>query len=237
MRKLMFILVCCIHFTAFSQDVITTKSGEIIQAKIIEVTDDNISYKKYHDQQGATFILKTEKIRTIIWENGDVDTYKEVAVEQVVPTVKESNALPYINRKFGSFYLDNGQVYETEQFKRFLIENNLSHIWTKFSSGKNLQIAGWGVIGGSVTLGIIGGVIMNYTDWGTALFIGLPISIIGGMLIYAGIPMAIVGTVRKHRAINEYNAIYANRPRTQYSQNITFKAGVTDNGLGFMLKF
>jgi len=237
MRKLVFVFGCCIHFTAVSQDVITTKSGESIQAKIIEVSEENISYKKYHDQQGATFILKTDKIKTIAWENGDVDEYKEMVPQQEVPAVQTSNVLPYINKKFGNLYLDNGQVYDKEQFKQFLIEKNLSHIWMKYSNGNNLLIAGWGVIGGSIILGIAGGMLMSDNDMFGALFIGVPFAIISGISFYVGIPLAIVGTVRKHRAINDYNTIYAGRLLPQYSQNITIKAGCVGNGLGFMLNF
>jgi hypothetical protein len=239
MHKLVFILVCCIHYTAISQDVITTKSGESIQAKIIEVSDENVSYKKYHDQQGATFILKTEKIKSIAWENGDVDEYKEVAQEQAttaVNAVNENNVLPYINKKFGAFHLDNGQVYDREQFQQFLIDKNLSHIWTKYSSGNNLLIAGWAVIGGGVMLGISGMMMMD-GDILSSLFIGLPMSIMGVIAYYVGIPMAIVGAVRKNRAINDYNTIYAGRPHNQYSQHISIKAGCIGNGVGFSLHF
>jgi hypothetical protein len=234
MRKLVLGLVCCIHFTAFSQDVITTQSGETIKAKIIEVTEDNVSYKKYHDQQGATFILKREKIKTIAWENGDVDVYKDVVGKP--DAAKESDVLPYINKKMGEFHFNTGQVYDEEHFKRFLVDKNLSHIWTKYSSGKNLLIAGWGLIGGGIVLEIVGGVVMANGNWDDEL-IGLPVSIIGGLLIYAGIPTAIVGTVRKTRAINDYNTMYAGRPCPQYSQNITIKAGFVGNGLGFTLNF
>ena len=221
----------------FSQDVIVTKTGEQIRAKIIEVTEDNISYKKYHDQEGATFILKKDNIKIISWENGDVDEYEKVTSKQAIPAVNETDILPYVYKKTGTFYLDNGKEYDGEQFKQFLIEKNLSHIWTKYSSGKNLQIAGWGVIGGGFALEAIGAVLMYSGDFGDALFFGLPISIIGGLMIYAGVPMAIVGTVRKNRAINDYNAMYSGRPCPQFSQNVTFKAGVVGNGIGFSLNF
>ena len=237
MRKLVLILVCCIHFTAFSQDVITTKSGETIRAKIIEVTDDNISYKKYHDQQGATFILKTEKIKTIAWENGDIDEYKEIAPEQEIAAVKENDVLPYINEKLGNFYLNNGQVYGKEQFKQFLTEKNLSHIWMRYSSGKNLLITGWGLIGGGGVLFVTGCVLIEKGDIFGALVIGFPLIVVGVLSATAGIPLAIVGTVRKNSAMSDYNEIYAGRKRSQYSQNITFKAGVMGNGLGLMLNF
>ena len=236
MRKLVFILVCCVHFTAVSQDVITTKTGESIRAKIIEVSDENVLYKRYNDQQGATFILKTEIIKRIAWENGDVDEYKEVVSEQELPILKESSVLPYISRKHGSFYLDNGQVYDEEQLRQFLVEKNLNHVWTRYASGKNLFTAGWAVIGGGAALYSVG-IFTIFSNHGFNDDMGLPFMFIGGAALYAGIPLAIVGTVRKSRAINEYNAMYSGRPRNQYSQNISIKAGYTGNGLGFVLNF
>ena len=238
------ICIIAILFSAvngFSQDVIVTKTGEQIRAKIIEVTEDNISYKKYHDQEGATFILKKDNIKIISWENGDVDDYeKKSSVEETVKnnadTVKSEEILPFIDAQAGGFYL-NGTSYSEKQLKQFLIEKNLSHIWTKYSSGKNLQIAGLGVLGGGVLLGFSGLALMNGGHVLDALFIGLPFSIIGCLLIDAGIPMAIVGAVRKNRAITDYNSFYGGKSRSQYSQNVTFKAGVVGNGIGFSLNF
>jgi len=240
MRKLILVLAGSVGFTAFSQDVIVTKSSEQIRAKIIEVTDDAVSYKKYHDQEGATFILKKDKIKIISWENGDVDVYEEVVSEQNVPSVVESDILPYITRKFGSFHLDNGMVYDRDQFKRFLMEKNLSPIWAKYSSGQNLQITGCVLIGVGIGIQVIG---FSFTNNNgiigalEALFVGYPLIVIGGIVTTVGIPLAIVGTVKKHNAINDYNGYYAGKPRTQYSQNLTFKAGLTGNGLGFTLNF
>jgi hypothetical protein len=224
-------------FTAFSQDVIITNSNEQIRVKIVEVTDDAVSYKKYHDQEGGTFVLKKDKIKIILWENGDVDEYKEVVSEQKVPAVQESENLPFITRKFGGFYLDNGKTYDRNQFKQFLIDKNLSPIWMKYSSGQNLLITGWVLMGSGVGICLIAGTIVNSGGILDALFIGLPLYFIGGLVGIAGIPLAIAGTVKKNVAISDYNNNYAGKPRTQYGQNVTFKAGFTGSGLGFSLNF
>ena len=239
MRKLVLVLAGCMSFTAFSQDVIITKSSEQIRAKIIEVTDDAVSYKKYHDPEGATFVLKKDKIKIISWENGDVDVYEEVTTEQNAPSAVESENLPRIYRKFGSFYLDdgNGTVYDRDQFKQFLVENNLSHIWSRYSSGGALLTTGWVLIGGGVAISLIGYAIGNNSGFFEALFIGVPLIFIGGFVSMAGIPLAITGVVKKSNAIYDYNTNYAGRPRTQHSQNLTFKAGLTGNGLGVTLNF
>ena len=238
--------------TSFSQDVIITKTGESIRTKIIEVTDETISYKKYNDQEGATFILKRDKIKVISWENGNVDDYEKenIKEEKVLPTqnVKEdvslgevSNNLPFImNRKGRTFYMDNGQIYDEIQFKQFLMEKNLGGIWIKYSNGKKLMNTGLILIGGGVFLEIVGLVVtVNGAMNGSygQYMAGSVFCALGGLAEIAGIPIAIVGGVRRNRSISDYNTIYGGKPRPQYSQNITLKAGSTGKGLGFTLNF
>jgi hypothetical protein len=222
----------------FSQDVIITKTGEQIRAKITAVTDESITYKKYHDQEGATFTLKTDKIKIISWENGDVDDYEklhtEVDIKSNGDTPKSEEVPPYIERQGKSFYLNNGIVYNEMEFKNFLTHNNLSPIWDKYENGRGLLSTGGVLIGIGLVLDVAGTVIFYRS---TEPMLGIILCSIGGALEIAGIPTAIVGAVKRNRAINDYNTIYAGRPRFQYSQNITFKAGIMGNGIGFKINF
>jgi len=62
---------------SFSQDVITTKSGKNIQAKVIEVGLTEIKYKMVNNLDGPIYsILKSDVIMTR-YENGIVELYKE----------------------------------------------------------------------------------------------------------------------------------------------------------------
>ena len=62
---------------AYSQDVITKKTSEDIQAKVIEVNTTEIKYKKFDNQNGPTFtILKTD-VLMIRYENGSKDIFNE----------------------------------------------------------------------------------------------------------------------------------------------------------------
>jgi hypothetical protein len=46
-------------YICFSQDVITTRSGESIQAKVLEVGQTEIKYKKFDNPEGSVYwILK-----------------------------------------------------------------------------------------------------------------------------------------------------------------------------------
>ena len=64
---------------AYSQDVITKKTSEDIQAKVIEVTTTEVKYKKFDNQNGVTYtILKTD-VLMIRYENGSKDVFNETA--------------------------------------------------------------------------------------------------------------------------------------------------------------
>lgn len=71
---LAFIAICV---TAFSQDVITQKTGEDIQARILEVNLTEIKYKKFDNQNGPTFTLLKSDVLLIRYENGTKDIFNQ----------------------------------------------------------------------------------------------------------------------------------------------------------------
>lgn len=78
MKKMIFTALVSI-FTitiAFSQDIITKKSGEDIQAKVLEVTTTEIKYKKFDNQNGPTFIILKSDVLMIRYENGTKDIFR-----------------------------------------------------------------------------------------------------------------------------------------------------------------
>lgn len=77
MKKYLFSLAAtllCSQF-GFSQDIITTKTGEDIQAKVIEVTTEEVRYKKFDDQTGPILTISTVKLLIIRYENGSKDIF------------------------------------------------------------------------------------------------------------------------------------------------------------------
>ncbi len=63
--------------TLMAQDVIVTKQSERIDATILEVSDSEVKYKRQNNPTGPTFTLVTSKIATILYANGDVQTFEE----------------------------------------------------------------------------------------------------------------------------------------------------------------
>jgi len=62
---------------AITQDVITKKSGEDVQAKVLEVGLSEIKYKKFDNQNGPTFTMLKSEILMVRYENGTKDIFTE----------------------------------------------------------------------------------------------------------------------------------------------------------------
>jgi hypothetical protein len=77
MKKYIFSLTSTLLMAnfSFSQDIITTKTGEDIQAKVIDVTNDEVRYKKFDDQTGPIITISTLNLLIIRYENGSKDIF------------------------------------------------------------------------------------------------------------------------------------------------------------------
>jgi hypothetical protein len=80
MRKIIFntVITICTLTNSFSQDMITKKTSEDIKAKVIEVTINEIKYKKFDNLNGPLFTLLKSDVLMIRYENGSKDIFNEV---------------------------------------------------------------------------------------------------------------------------------------------------------------
>lgn len=79
MKKLFFINLCVfiICGVVSAQDIITPKDGADIEAKILEVSPNEIRYKLFSEPEGATYIVKKSDVLLITYESGRRDIFNE----------------------------------------------------------------------------------------------------------------------------------------------------------------
>lgn len=79
MKKILLLLATLFGSLLVSQaqDLITTKKGEDIQAKILEVSSKEVKYKRFNNLEGPTFTLNKSDIVMVRYENGDKDIFEE----------------------------------------------------------------------------------------------------------------------------------------------------------------
>lgn len=74
--KNLFVIILIIFTTQlFSQDYIMLLNGDEIKAKVLEINDKDIKYKKYSNVSGPTYTLAKTKIFLIKYASGDKDIF------------------------------------------------------------------------------------------------------------------------------------------------------------------
>ena len=69
-QPLLLIALVLIFSSSYSQDKIYRNNGKIVEAKILEIGSDEIRYKEFNNLDGPIYILETDKIKKIVFENG-----------------------------------------------------------------------------------------------------------------------------------------------------------------------
>lgn len=84
MRKslLTLVLVLTASLSLTAQDIIVLRNSERIDARIIEVTSTEITYTLADDGSGQVFRLSVAEIASIMYGNGDVQTFENVPVTE-----------------------------------------------------------------------------------------------------------------------------------------------------------
>ena len=63
--------------TALAQDVIVKHDGSTILSKVTEIGTTEVKYKKFSNQNGATYSILKSDIQAINFENGEKDTFAD----------------------------------------------------------------------------------------------------------------------------------------------------------------
>lgn len=62
--------------TLFAQDIIIKKNAEEIEAKILEISENSVTYKKFSNLDGPSYTLPKSDIFMIKYQNGEKETFK-----------------------------------------------------------------------------------------------------------------------------------------------------------------
>ena len=80
----------------YSQDTIVKSNGDLIQAKITEITVSEVKYKKLNFQDGPTYVEKKSDIEMIKYSNGLKEHFeKQSSVSSSGNNNKQDNTVDY----------------------------------------------------------------------------------------------------------------------------------------------
>ncbi len=86
MRTFLFVLFTCFPFIGLSQDIIVSKDGKTIKAKVMEITQSEIKYKRFDNIDGPLISISKDGILIINYQNGTKETFGRNEIMQTSNT-------------------------------------------------------------------------------------------------------------------------------------------------------
>lgn len=225
MKKIITTFLCSLYVViAAGQDIITQKDGVDIQAKVIEVGIDQISYKKYSNPDGPTYVISKSDILMITYENGEREMYNTYTETPKAPSLPQG--VMTFNDWSGKISV-GGVTIENEMLDMYFSPSDLE----LYKNGKTTNTVGL-VIGciGAVPVGwslgyyLAGGVGEDQKQ--KSLLIGGGIALISGMVLNA------IGYHEIKTAVSNYN-----HSSLAFQPELRLVATNTDIGIGLALVF
>ena len=113
MRKFTTLVLMSLSLAVSAQDIIVTRDNKRIDANITEVSGDNIRYKKANSPDGPVFVMPVKDINSIVYKNGDVQTFEETTATQNQPAAVSATPAPITTSTAAS----EPTVYKALEFK------------------------------------------------------------------------------------------------------------------------
>ena len=126
-RFLLSLVALVITSVCFAQDIIVQKDGSTIQAKVTKVTQSEVEYKKFNNQNGPTYTISTKDLQCINYQNGTKDTF--------------------VSPNYNPNIVTNETATQFSNDQQLLAMYNPS---LKLKKAKTLKQIGW-ILGGAIT--------------------------------------------------------------------------------------
>lgn len=95
----------------FSQDRINKVNGDIIQAKVLEVSADEVRYKRYSNPDGPVYVLGKNEISEITYQNGEREVFSSGKASESSIKNDRHAVDPLIVEMFNAMTRRNNRVY------------------------------------------------------------------------------------------------------------------------------
>ena len=107
MNKLLLILYLFCSLSIKAQDLIHFKDGNVKEVKLVQISDEEVQYYMWNNQDGPLFINRIDKITFVKFKNGEVERFES----NISTPDKSTQAAESISSDvFDLLYLSNGEV-------------------------------------------------------------------------------------------------------------------------------
>lgn len=261
MKRFAFILFLCTTFVCsiFAEDVIITRDAEKINAIVTEVSETEVKYKKVDNPNGPVFVIATAKIASIMYQNGDVQTFKEqpaaqtnqVKYYETQPTydlwgnadygaalgAMNANNIPFIpgqtivptNTGYGY-----GDVHMDNNTYAAFLKRTCPDASMVYEAGKVAEVIGVGFCSAAAAIGFWALIWMSIDpslETSKSYAIGISVSV--GASLALGVPLWVIGAKNKKRSVEMFNTSCG----LEQAPPVTMSLNASQNGIGLALNF
>ena len=141
----LFIGICSVT----AQDMIILKDGNIIEAKVAEISPSEIRYKRYNNLEGPMIVIPVTNVLSIKYENGIVEIFNpEVGQESAISEKPKATAMDP-NRWYVGINLNPGSLLTTGASASLELQKgsffmDLSFVFPTLSLGRKDDESGFG---------------------------------------------------------------------------------------------
>lgn len=179
-------LILCLLFcvaSAFAKDVITKTDGTKLDAKVEEITETVIKYRKATNPTGPVYTIPISSVATVLYKNGEIDTFNtNNDIQQLEKKILDSPSDDDLIRMSGTADMESmsSSVSDAQLLK-------MANLYTSdemlIKKANKYRMIGW--IGGGVCLatGIIVGLVLYQNDYYIEDQLDLPFIVGGGCAI------------------------------------------------------
>ncbi len=243
MKKHYFFTFLLLFISLFSnaQDIITKISGDEIKAKVTDIELETVKYKMFDNLNGPSYTILKSDVFMIKYENGTKDVFGsnkntdnpkiEPQQNPKVETSKIEDEKILLTRH-GYFY--KGLKINDAGIQNVLSKNASPEIQKQFKSGQTIYGVGYLIVTTGLLAGLSGCLIIGIYDsydYNYTPTSGIVLAASGLGLMFVGFPFTIAGRAIVKKSVVSYN----NSLSTSY--NFSLNMGITQKGIGFVLKF
>lgn len=243
---IMVVILLGITFNVVAQDVISFNDGTLEKAKVLEIGENEIKYKKWDNQEGPTYSVSKSKIMSILYQNGTFEKISKTSAVQNLPEQTEASSVKKESKNpiqqeelLDTIELSYNDKYSYDFLMKKLnpfpeIQDDFSSAWRGSTAPQVVGCVFMGLMGASVITGII---LSATTDepvfFLSSLIIGTSFAIPGGICLSKGTKIRNEAVLN---AVSDYNAALKQELNKRKSNN-RLDLGFTGNGIGLILSF
>ncbi len=199
---ILFLLLCLA--SGYAKDVITKTDGTKIDAKVEEITESVIKYRKATNPTGPVYSIPVSSVTTVLYENGDIDNFNssdDYSLNDSRQNMMSKDDDLVQLAPSPSYNLKKDNASDSELLKITYGKTQSEMILDRAA---NLKKIGW-IIGGSIAgAGLIAGSIVGFGLY-DSLYL-LPI--IAGPAVLCGGAICIFSHVKANAMMKEVGQFY-----------------------------